>query len=431
MTKTSSKNIRYMALFNVCFLYRKSIKKKREIWEMIHERHTEKCKTWIRKHVPLFVDEYKKRQEKNIHNENRYIWFYKGKYYKVHFKSRIGKGGYGEIWESKSTYIDESLFVRDLIVKKIKMDYFMDGLREVVIHNELYCYMRERERGHRRKHIYNNIEKTQYIPEMKCVFQTDKYICIGMERMHGTLYEYIDSILYLKTHTQVMRLLVECLIACCEMLTFFQERYQFMHRDFHAGNVMYRIQKQSIKDTDTYKDTSKDTSKDTQKYEWFMIDFGMACIETENTRIYPPTDSKHYNMIHGFNASHDMRMLFLSLYGYFMKRLPTSFISLCCELFVHMFQYLPNSSAYNQGIIDTYDEDFFYRAYGDVVDVYDPLFDPSILITILKQPTDTLKKKRIHEITQRKKWEGNHKWNKHRDKKSESVLKESFKLFSQ
>ena len=426
-SQSSNKNIRYMALFNVCFLYHKSIKEKREIWNMIHERNTKQANVWVQKYIPLFIkDNNHKDHGKNkyIHHTQQYKWKHKGKYYKVQFKSRIGKGGYGEIWESKSIFVDESLFVQDLIVKKIRMEYFMDALRELVIHNELYCYMHE--------HVYHNTKKTKYIPEMKCIFQTDKNVCIGMPRMDGTLYEYIDGILYLKTHTEVMRMLMDCLIQCCEMLIFFQERYRFMHRDFHAGNIMYRIknvEKTNDNESKTEIRDEKHTHTNTHRYEWFMIDFGMTCIETKNTRIYPPTESKHYNMIHGFNASQDMRLLFLSLYGYFMKRLPTHFISLCRELFVYAFRYLPNSNAYNQGITDTYDEGFFYRAYGEVVHIYDPLFDPALLITILKQPTETLRRKRIREIKQTMK-NSNNKMNTYGDDTSESALKESFHLFS-
>lgn len=389
-------NIHYQALRNVCFLYRETIKKKKQTWTAIHERNEKYLNSWIKTHIPLF----NKQSELSNKRIKPYVYDKNNIYFKIVLKTRLKKGGYGEIWESKIVYIDDSLVIKRYIIKKGKIQRLFDGLREMIIHNELYCHFKNKKIG--------SIE-TRCIPEMKCVFRTNQHYCIGIERMDGTLFDYIDELLGNKqSENMILNELFKILEICCDILISLQKTFQFMHRDFHGSNIMYR-----------YDDQLK-------TYHWYIIDFGMACIETKTARIYPPTDSKHYSMIHGMNSCHDMRLLFLSIYGHFRDRLPYPFVFLCFNMFKNMFHYLSNSTAYNEGIVTENNEYFFYRAYGEIVHIQDPIFDPEHLRKCIKIDKMKDKVKYIDNISSKV----NIDIDNSKHTKSDSALRKSFKLFS-
>lgn len=394
--KSKSKNIHYHALRNVCFLYDDSIKKKKQIWNAIHERNEKELHGWIDKYIPRFN---KYLSIDTIQTGNKYGYKQSDMCIKVWFKTRLKKGGYGEIWESRMTIIDDSLMVNQNIIKKSSIKRILDGLRELIIHNELYCHF---------KTVIKD-ETRLFIPEMTCMFRTKRHFCIGMERMDGTLFDYIDHLLEHKNKTMIMDEIQHTMKGLCDMITKLQDTYRFMHRDFHGGNIMYK-----------YDD-------ERNEYRWYIIDFGMACIETKTERIYPPTESKHYKMIHGFNPSHDLRLLFLSIYGHFRNRLPRSFILLCFHLFQNTFQYLSNSVAYNKGVKTEHKEYFFYRAYGEVVHIHDPVFNPRHLIKCLKIQSDSKRIEFIQDISDTSFQFSSLECN---SVSHTSALRKSFKLFS-
>lgn len=393
--KSQHKNIHYQALYNICFLYKDSIKKTR-VWKAIHERNEEQLTKWIDVYIPKFK-RYIQKDPLLIGD----IYGYKQSdiFFKVWFKTRIKKGGYGEIWESRVTSIYDSLVVQQHIIKKGRVNRIFDGLRELIIHNELYCYYRD----------YVNNGSSSFIPEMTYMFRTNRHFCIGMERMDGTLFDYIDNLLEHNKQTMIMDGIKVVIQSCCDMIIRLQDTHRFMHRDFHGGNIMYRYEKER------------------NEYKWYIIDFGMACIETNTARIYPPTESKHYKMIHGFNPSHDLRLLILSIYGHFRDRLPRSFVILCFHLFRNTFHYISNSIAYDKGVTTEYKEYFFYRAYGEVVHINDPIFAPNNLSKCIHITPPSKRKQFIKNISKDSFDWNLLEWN-NIDKKS--ALRKSFKLFS-
>lgn len=394
--KSQNKNIHYQALCNICFLYKDSIKNKIQIWNAIHERNEKQLNEWIDLYIPKFS---KYIQKDPIQSGDVYGYKQADIYFKVWFKTRIKKGGYGEIWESRITFIDDSLVVQQNIIKKGKVSRIFDGLRELIIHNELYCHFKK----------VNEVRSCQFIPEMTCMFRTKKHFCIGMERMDGTLFDYINHLLEHKKQTVVIEGIQTAIQACCNMIMRLQDSYRFMHRDFHGGNIMYRY------------------DNERNEYKWYIIDFGMTCIETKTGRIYPPTESKHYKMIHGFNPSHDLRLLFLSIYGHFRDRLPRSFILLCFHLFRNTYHYLFNSFAYDNGVTTENKEYFFYRAYGEVVHINDPIFTPTHLRKCIQMENYSKRNEFIKKISKDAFF-----WSPSERKGiyHTSALRKSFKLFS-
>ena len=115
----------------------------------------------------------------------------------------------------------------------------------------------------------------------------DEILIIGMEVLKGTLWEYILQ--YKDSKDKIIHALYDIVLLL--------ERthvYLFMHRDLHASNIMYK--------------------EHNHKVEWFFIDFNMAYIQMNQYRVYNVTQSDHYNMIHSFNPSHDIKMLCISLH---------------------------------------------------------------------------------------------------------------------
>jgi serine/threonine protein kinase len=132
-------------------------------------------------------------------------------------------------------------------------------------------------------HLFLSMKKEKNIPSLLC--HGSSYI--GMERLQGTLLDYFRMVHYDDNHC------FRALIAILKNLKRLQERYSFIHRDLHGGNIMFKgVHGEPI---------------------FYFIDFEYACIKKKRM-IYNVTDSDHYRCIHSFNAGHDIRMLYISLY---------------------------------------------------------------------------------------------------------------------
>ena len=66
---------------------------------------------------------------------------------------------------------------------------------------------------------------------------------------------------YQRKMTTLITDMFECI---CNTLILLQDKYEFYHRDMHAGNIMYRKQGES--------------------YQWFLIDFGFATFKMNDYR---------------------------------------------------------------------------------------------------------------------------------------------------
>ena len=133
-------------------------------------------------------------------------------------------------------------------------------------------------------HKFLSEKKERNIPSLLC----HGSLYIGMERLQGTLLDYFRMVRY--NDIQCFRALITIL----KNLKRLQDRYLFMHRDLHGGNIMFN---------GSYHDP-----------EFYFIDFEYAYIKKNNHMIYNVTKSDHYRCIHSFNGGHDIRMLYISLY---------------------------------------------------------------------------------------------------------------------
>jgi len=100
------------------------------------------------------------------------------------------------------------------------------------------------------------------------------------------------------------------LVQIANALYYLQKKFEFMHRDLHASNVMRK------KNPNPDKNIKLCTGQilENQEYIISIIDFGNVSIKMDDLTINTnSTGLKDYNN-HIFNKSHDLRMLFASLY---------------------------------------------------------------------------------------------------------------------
>ena len=281
----------------------------------------------FRKRIPIF--EYKRKLD-------HYTYTLQSKLYTIAFDYKIGSGSYGAIW--KSTYRLNKTNT-DIVIKKPTLNIQKNNfLREMFVHLYLYC---------------NHTLTTGYIPEIKVIFRTEKGNAFyGMEILDGTLWDFIDD--NIGKPESIYSALYDIILFLQDLQTI----YHFMHRDFHPGNIMYK--------------------KTKTKYTWYFIDFNMCFLKINNKFVNQMTTTNHYNVIHAFNASHDIRMLFLYLYEHYMNRLPSMLLHYMLHLFDETLSYFPTIKK-----TDSREHCFTCHAYGDIVHKYDKNFTPqSILLSL-------------------------------------------------
>ena len=143
-------------------------------------------------------------------------------------------------------------------------------------------------------HRFLSRKKERNIPYLFCHGST----YIGMERLQGTLLDYFRMVEYDSKRC------FSAIWSILKNLKGLQERYRFMHRDLHGGNIMW-----GGSEGDPI---------------FYFIDFEFSCLKTKNRMIYNVTDSDHYRCIHSFNGGHDIRMLYISLYQALQNKRETS-----------------------------------------------------------------------------------------------------------
>jgi len=285
----------------------------------------------LRNKIPLF--QYKKRK-------GNYTFHLNSKKYTISFNYKMGSGSYATTW--KSTYISDT-HATDIIVKRPIIDIDKNSfLHEIFIHLLLFC-------------SYKKYSSTLgYIPEIKVIFRTTKTnILYGMESLDGTLWDFISD--NLENQQQIY-------IALKDIVSFLNDlqiKYKLMHRDFHPGNIMYK--------------------KNKKNYQWYFIDFNMCFLTINNKQINEMTKTKHYHIIHTFNPTHDIRLLFLYIYEHYMNRLPHMLLHYILSLFENVAHYFPN-------IKKKESSEYFFtnHAYGDIVHEYDENFHPKNVLQYLQ-----------------------------------------------
>jgi hypothetical protein len=240
----------------------------------------------------------------------------------------IGEGGFGKIYAG--TFGHKKCAIKQSLEPMTHRSTIIDYYTEIIIQNELFCH------AHRQA-----LSRPKYakIPKPYFMARLDKTPLLGMEPLDDSLYNFIKKSksefrrlpdagtkkLYQIKMTTVIADMFECL---CNTLILLQDKYEFYHRDMHAGNIMYRKQGES--------------------YQWFLIDFGFATFKMNDYRFnwegagpYGPFNSKAISEGKGKGrVGHDLRLTLLYIF----------------ELVDNQFNRILLPDAFNE-------LNLFYRAY--------------------------------------------------------------------
>lgn len=198
------------------------------------------------------------------------------------------------IAEGSNGYVYRGIFNQiDIVVKSIstKTENFEYVIKEMLIQAHLAC-------GHN-----SELEPLDslLIPTIYFIAKTkNNNYFIGSEKLDNDLYNFIKSNINKNLKSKIVK---DLIFKVSRTLLLLQEKCNFIHGDLHIKNIMY---KGDINDPDNLK--------------WYIIDFGMACINIKNTETnsdniiilskymkpYYTGDASHYD-------SYDLRILFLSL----------------------------------------------------------------------------------------------------------------------
>lgn len=281
------------------------------------------------KHIPTF----------KYSNGKEYVYkFSHNQVYRITYLKCINSGGFSKIHKVKFLY-DNGTQINMIVKHPHKIDN-LSFSREIYLHALLYC----------------NYEK--YIPKIINVFKINSQFLYGVENIDGTLWDYFDN------NINVPMKLVRGLQSITYILKELQEKFSFMHRDFHPGNIMYK--------------------KVNSQYKWYFVDFNMSCMKIKGKKLYQMSNTGHYNVLHKFNSTHDMRMLIVFVYVHYMNRLPKELLHYILSLLDSYVKYYPKKIKYQKDNT----ESLLYGIYGDVVHITDDIFDPSQISKVLKQILD-------------------------------------------
>jgi hypothetical protein len=215
----------------------------------------------------------------------------------IYINRKISVGSHGEIYKGEMKYPNGNN--KPIIIKILKgkgSNYFYKFLSESIIQNEIFCDQRKKIG----KMYSRSIPKIEFIAKFKEKIGStilESYM-IGMEQLDGDFHHFndiqISQLKYEKKPEQIGHiydLYLQSLIQISQKIAQLQKDYQFNHNDLHMGNVMYK----------------KTTKNGETVYDWYIIDFGMSCFDKDG--IFMCAD--RYRT---YNSSHDLRMLFTSLY---------------------------------------------------------------------------------------------------------------------
>ena len=262
------------------------------------------------------------------------------------FGSEIGSGSYGAIYSGKTWQNGKSLNKTNIAIKSLHEINPLEFFTEVMIQNELFCGMRGQWSTGAR------IPKIYFITKYRSPRSTTgwKYI-IGMEPLDGDGGELFKK---KKASGSGFKPFLKGLRDLAILLKKLQTKFKFMHRDFHAGNVMYK------------------KMPGNNNYRMYIIDFGMSTIETSKGKwLNRITQTFHYKKNFRFNPTHDLRMLMLSIFSStkFRTYAQGELKLLFCSILIGILRY------------NRMDNDvLFWNSYSDMIHVNDEGFHPDNII---------------------------------------------------
>jgi hypothetical protein len=255
----------------------------------------------------------------------------------------LGKGGFGKIYGG--TYGGRPCAIKESLEPMNSNEDIQEYYGEIIKQNELFCV------AHRAK-----LSQPKYarIPKPLFIANMNKTPLLGMEPLDDSLYKFIkkqgkDKV-SLSEKIKMTKIITDMFECICNTLIYLQDKYEFYHRDMHAGNIMYR--------------------KTGESYQWFLIDFGFSTFKLHNYRFshkgagpYGRFDSEQIKNGKAIGrVGHDIRLLLLFIFVLVNKQmknilLPNAYITLH-----RMFLDIENE------IIDNNigsSNNFWHRGYND------------------------------------------------------------------
>lgn len=198
----------------------------------------------------------------------------------------IADGSFGEVYTSKMN--KKEIVIKSPITKSFnnKNEKHNEVFDENLIQSVLYCALRGQT---------NNMAKIPKIEYMARLYMPNSQMKIitGLERLDGDMNTFIETVISNASPSEADILLKDMMIQICKLLEVLQDRYNFHHRDLHAGNIMYKNIGTPVKPV----------------YRWYLIDFGYAYLEKDGKKyhseaigIYPKYTKP--------NFAHDFRIFF-------------------------------------------------------------------------------------------------------------------------
>ena len=294
---------------------------------------------------------------------------------KLQLERQIGEGTYGKIFTALfgKTKAAVKLNKYRLDSRAKKIDYYS----EIIIQNELFCLTRGSLGPQMAK-----IPKPLFI----CKYKQDKdnIPVVGMEPLSVSVSSFISTLYraYRAKETKVTKeyctkQILNMLYCISNTLEHLQNKFDFIHRDLHTGNVMAKMVGSELP-------------------QWHIIDFGMSTMILNDERI---NDSKHccgemYDKgvsDKHFNKCHDLRQFFFSLMYYDDdKELETILDDVVFGVFNGLYEYLKKQIRILR-LAPEY-SNMCHKLYGEaIVKMNSPIFEPSAFKCILDKMSVTKK----------------------------------------
>jgi hypothetical protein len=260
---------------------------------------------------------------------------------KVVLGYEIGSGSFGTIY--KATMTDTLTgYKKNIVLKSIVTRDPEEFLRESIIHMELFCGLRGQWGNGAR------IPKLEFISKYASARGKDgwKYI-VGMEQLDGDGWDFLSN------HGKNNKKLCPAIKSLSILLSKLQDKFEFMHRDFHLGNIMYK-------------------KLPNNEIRMYIIDFGLSTMKINNKWLNRITKTYHYEKTYDFNPSHDLRMLLTTIY-YRKYNITKSFLTYLIQVERSILRYR-EIDEYNlwwdtyKNLMPYYDSDFIPKTVGTYMD---------------------------------------------------------------
>ena len=294
----------------------------------------------------------------------------------------IAEGGFGAIFEceyaGKSIVLKQNVGMLDNATtnKKENDQIIYEHYKESIIHNELFCRLRNSTSAEKAK-IPKPLFMAKYSFQLNG--QDISVPVLGMEKLQYSLSSYIrmtrqqmdrKEISKEQCKTLLENVLILSLTKVCLLLEELQEKFMFVHRDLHIGNVMIDLSRSN-------------------HVSVYLIDFGYSTMMLDGVRINGDAMGiyKAYTEQHEENEKcHDLRLFILSLFSISGKHLNGAISPALYKWISNLYSMIEgNLDHYNIKAAGTRGGPKWWRGYESALKhVNTPAFEPKNFKCILK-----------------------------------------------